>query len=267
LAWIAPLVGLALLVLGRRLYWVFVAGVGFVTGLTLAPRLLPHASELTIAVVAVALAVAGALVALLAQAVAVGITGFLAGGAIAALLLRNIAHTSDAVAFAVYVAAGIVGVALSLMLFDSALILLSSLAGAALLAGSAARAFRDASARSGRPRRRPGDRRHPGPDPDDRGSAAATVMSSPGRGRCAMVERRRARAAGRPGRLTSIGPGLDRLSRRSPGTSRADGVPPGASSRGHSACSNCHVAAVRGRGEARSSWLTSTSARSAGKPP
>jgi len=39
------LVGLVLLVLGWRLYRVFVAGIGFLAGLELGPRLLPRQPE------------------------------------------------------------------------------------------------------------------------------------------------------------------------------------------------------------------------------
>ena len=57
------LVGLLLLVLGRRLYWLFVAGVGFLYGLKLAPVLMPEQSETVIVIVALVLALVGALVA------------------------------------------------------------------------------------------------------------------------------------------------------------------------------------------------------------
>ena len=45
---IGLLVGLVLLVYGRRLYWLFVAGVGFLAGLELAPRFFPDQSELVV---------------------------------------------------------------------------------------------------------------------------------------------------------------------------------------------------------------------------
>ena len=69
------LVGLLLLVLGRRLYWLFVAGMGFLYGLELAPRLLPEQSETMIVIVALVMALVGALVAVVATKVVLGIIG------------------------------------------------------------------------------------------------------------------------------------------------------------------------------------------------
>lgn len=132
------LVGLVLLLFGRRLYWMFVAGIGFLTGLALAPRLLPPQPDVVIVLLAVALAVVGAFVAVVAQTVIVAAVGFLAGGGIGVLLVRALAIDGDVVALAVYAIAGIAGAWLSLVLFGPALIVLSSLAGAGLVAGAAA---------------------------------------------------------------------------------------------------------------------------------
>jgi hypothetical protein len=126
-------VGLLLLVLGRRLYWLFVAGIGFVTGLQLGPRLLPDQSELMIVAVALLLALVGALVAVVATKVALGIIGFVAGGGVAILLLGNLGMDGGTLALIIYVVAGIAGAVLLLVLFDWALIVLSSLAGSSLL--------------------------------------------------------------------------------------------------------------------------------------
>jgi hypothetical protein len=126
-------VGLLLLVLGRRLYWLFVAGIGFLTGLQLGPRLLPDQSDLVIVVVACVLALVGALVAVVATKIALGIIGFVAGGGVAILLLGNLGMDGGTLALAIYVVAGIAGAILLLVLFDWALIVLSSLAGSSLL--------------------------------------------------------------------------------------------------------------------------------------
>jgi hypothetical protein len=132
------LVGLLLLVLGRRLYWLFVAGIGFLYGLELAPRLMPEQSETVIVIVALVLALAGALVAVVATKVVLGMIGFVAGGGIAVLLLGNLG-IDRLIALAVYLIAGVVGAVLLLVLFDWTLIVLSSLAGASLIVMSAER--------------------------------------------------------------------------------------------------------------------------------
>jgi hypothetical protein len=133
------LVGLLLLVLGRRLYWLFVAGIGFLYGLELGPRLMPEQPETLIIAVALGLALVGALMAIVATKVALGLIGFVAGGGIAVLLLANLGLDSGALALGTYLIAGLIGAALLLVLFDWTLIVLSSLAGASLIVMSVER--------------------------------------------------------------------------------------------------------------------------------
>jgi len=127
------LVGLVLLGYGRRLYWAFVAGVGFLTGLALGPRLLFGQPEWMILTVALVLALAGAVLAVVAKKLVLALIGFFAGGGIGLLLLRQQGITGDVPAWVVYLLAGIVGLVLVRTLFEWALILLSSLAGAGLI--------------------------------------------------------------------------------------------------------------------------------------
>jgi hypothetical protein len=131
------LVGLLLLVVGRRLYWLFVAAIGFLYGLELAPRLLPQQSETVVVIIALGLALVGALVAVVGTKVVLGMTGFVAGGGIAMLLLQNLRIDSGLVAAGIYLAGGLIGALLFLLLFNTALIVFSSLAGAWLIIVSA----------------------------------------------------------------------------------------------------------------------------------
>lgn len=134
------IVGLVLLLFGRRLYWLFVAGIGFLTGLALVPDLIPGRPEWLVLAAALVFAIVGAFVAILAQRLTVGLIGFVAGGGIGLLLLRALGFGGDAPGWIAYLIAGVIGVALMLALFDWALILLSSLAGANLIvAGVVAR--------------------------------------------------------------------------------------------------------------------------------
>jgi hypothetical protein len=134
------IVGLVLLVCGRRLYWLFVAGIGFLTGLALAPDLLPGRPEWLILLAALVAAIVGAVVALVAQRLTIGLIGFVAGGGIGLLFLRGLGIGGEASGWIAYLIAGIIGLVLMLALFEWALILLSSLAGANLIvAGVVAR--------------------------------------------------------------------------------------------------------------------------------
>jgi hypothetical protein len=92
-----------------------------------------------IVLVALGLAVVGALIAVVASEVVVGIIGFAAAGGIAVLLVRNLGIRDGLVTLGAGLIAGIVGALLSIAVLDWALIVLSSLAGASLLAEGAQR--------------------------------------------------------------------------------------------------------------------------------
>jgi hypothetical protein len=128
-------VGLVLLFLGRRLYWLFVAGIGFLTGVELAPRLLPGQPEWVILVAALGLALVGTVLAIVAQKVIIALVGFVAGGGTGVLLLHTLGAGGDVITWLVYFVSGVVGIVLLLALFEWGLILLSSLAGANLIVG------------------------------------------------------------------------------------------------------------------------------------
>src|SRR5215470_17532196 len=100
------LVGLVLLLFGRRLYWLFVAGIGFLTGLELAPRLFPDRPEWVILAAALGLALVGTVLAIVAQKVIIGLVGFLAGGGTGVLLLRALDVDGETLKWIVYVAGG-----------------------------------------------------------------------------------------------------------------------------------------------------------------
>jgi hypothetical protein len=134
---ISALVGIALLFFGRRLFWLFVAALGFAIGLQVAPYLSQTPPLWLSLLLSLGLGLLGALLALLLQKLAIAVAGFLVGGrvavAIAAALLVNHAHYS-AITF---VLGGIIGAILLVALFDWALIIFSAIEGARLIAGSA----------------------------------------------------------------------------------------------------------------------------------
>jgi hypothetical protein len=127
------LVGAAILLLGRKLFWLFVAAVGFAAGAELAPQIIQHPTPVVTLIIALALGLLGALFAVLLQAFAVGASGFLAGGWLA---IRLYAYFSGHVRNVeiLFLIGGILGAILFLALFDWALILFSSALGARLIA-------------------------------------------------------------------------------------------------------------------------------------
>lgn len=126
------LLGIGLLVAGRRLFWLFVAAAGFVLGAQLILRGTNGPEWIAVAVgVLVGLLFAG--MAVFLKSIAVVIAGFLAGGSIALGVAGILGYDPGGLTWLVYIIGGIVGSVLMSLIFDWALILLSSLAGAALL--------------------------------------------------------------------------------------------------------------------------------------
>lgn len=124
------LIGVTLLFLGRRLFWLFVGSVGFVFGLQMAQQYLGlHPFWVTWAV-ALLFGLIGALMAVFVQTLAIGLGGFAVGSAISAHLM---VLSGYAAVPGISVLCGIIGAVLLYVLFDWALIGLSSVAGATLV--------------------------------------------------------------------------------------------------------------------------------------
>ena len=131
---VTGLMGIALLLFGRRLFWFFIAAAGFAAGVLLARDFFELHSELQVLAIGLLAGLLGALLSVLLQKLAIAIAGFTAGGYLAAAILQQ--FNADAFVWIGFVLGGALGAVLLLVLFDWALILLSSLLGAALLADS-----------------------------------------------------------------------------------------------------------------------------------
>jgi MFS family permease len=132
---IAPLLaGFLLLFFGRRLFWLFVGILGFLAGFALATRFFPHETGLTWYFIAIGFGLIGILLAFFLQKMAIAIGGFLAGGFFLVNTVQSVgSKLPEAVLFLI---GGILGAILLSLLFDWALIFLSSVTGASLLAKS-----------------------------------------------------------------------------------------------------------------------------------
>jgi hypothetical protein len=129
---ISIILGAALLMAGRKLFWLFVGAAGFVAGLQLATQFWRGPEVLSI-IIGLVVGVVFALLAIVLQGVAIGVAGFLAGGYIFTVLAGMIGLDQGALSWVTYLIGGIIGVLLVIFLFDWALITLSSLAGASLI--------------------------------------------------------------------------------------------------------------------------------------
>jgi hypothetical protein len=130
---VGALIGVIILLFGRKLFWLCVAAVGFVAGIELAPHLVNEPSPLLQLTVAIVLGLIGALLALLLQKVAIAVLGFLAGGKLAGAIAAAFFVHYTQYSTIVFVVGGVIGAILLLTLFDWALIVVSSLIGAHLI--------------------------------------------------------------------------------------------------------------------------------------
>lgn len=121
--------GAALAALGRSLFWLFVAAMGFALGLQLSTRLLAGSPQWLQLIIAIGAGSIGAIAAVLLQRVGIGLAGFLAGAFIGHGLLDLLSINGAAWTWIVYLAGGIVGAVLMSVVFDWALVVLSSFAG------------------------------------------------------------------------------------------------------------------------------------------
>jgi hypothetical protein len=130
---ISVIVGVAILLFGRKLFWLFVAALGFAVGLEIAAYFMKEPPQWMTLLVALGCGVIGALLAILLQKLAIAIAGFIAGGRIAWALAATFFVEHAHYRGITFVIGGILGALLLLALFDWVLILLSSIEGAHLI--------------------------------------------------------------------------------------------------------------------------------------
>jgi hypothetical protein len=125
-------VGLLLLLLGRKVFWLFTGAVVFVLGMNLLGRFLPL-STTHVFYISVGLGVLAALATVFLQKVFLRIAGFLAGGYILMVLAERFPVPEGLPWWLPFVLGGLLGAVLLSFLFEWALIVLSSLTGAFLI--------------------------------------------------------------------------------------------------------------------------------------
>lgn len=122
--------GALLLVLGWKLFWLFVGVVGFAAGLQAAQWALGPQPFWVLWAAGLVCGIVGAVLALFLQKFAIVISGFLAGGTIALHLVVMLGYHAGVL---IVLIGGVVGAVALYLLFDWALVFLSSVAGATLI--------------------------------------------------------------------------------------------------------------------------------------
>jgi len=123
--------GLIMLIFGRKLFWLFVSIVGFLVGMEFIDLLLVDQSIWVKLLGGLGAGLLGALLAIFVQRVAFVLAGFFAGAYFALLLAHPLGIAGASLILAV--AGGVVGAIVAALLMDWAIIALSCLAGAAAI--------------------------------------------------------------------------------------------------------------------------------------
>ncbi|HUH98677.1 MAG TPA: hypothetical protein VLZ89_15035 [Anaerolineales bacterium] len=132
LNFVSAILGGALLLAGRKLFWLFVGAIGFVVGVQVATRFL-HGSDLMVLLAGLGLGVVFAGLAVFVESLAIGLAGFLGGGYILLSLGGAFGLDQGILSWILFAVGGLIGAALIAALFDWALICISSLAGSAMI--------------------------------------------------------------------------------------------------------------------------------------
>jgi len=127
------LLGLVLLLLGRKLFWLFVGTIGFIFGIEYAAQYLAGQPNWLIVLIALVIGFIGAVLAIFLQRLAIGAAGFIAGGYIVVSLLNLWGFSTGQFSWVLFLSGGIVGGVLVVVLFDWALVILSSCSGATFI--------------------------------------------------------------------------------------------------------------------------------------
>jgi hypothetical protein len=125
--------GLAMLGFGRRLYWLFIAGIGFALGFSLAARILTSSSIWILLAVGLLAGTLAALAAVLMNRLVISLAGFLVGGYLAVQVAGETGLGAEFPIWLLFICAGATCVLLTAFLYDWALVSLTSMAGAAML--------------------------------------------------------------------------------------------------------------------------------------
>jgi len=120
--------GLIVLILGRKIFWLSVAIVGFLVGMELTDMLLADQPTWVLLLGGLAAGLLGALLAVFAQRVAFGLAGFFAGAYLTVIAAQSLG--AGGTSMILPIVGGVIGALVAVLLMDWAIIVLSCLVGA-----------------------------------------------------------------------------------------------------------------------------------------
>jgi len=130
------LVGIGLLLFGRKLFWFFVGGVGFIAASEIAAGQLAAQPDWVIVLIALGVGLIGALLAVFFQMGAIAFAGLLGGGYLGLLAVHLLKLSNQTSEWIGLIIGAVVGLVLMVAFFGFALIALSSLIGSFILVES-----------------------------------------------------------------------------------------------------------------------------------
>lgn|GEM_PF-298366 len=127
-------IGIILLTFGRRVFWLFVGTIGFIVGLTAAPYVFATENIWILGAMALIFGIIGAVLALVLQHIVIAGAGFFAAAYLSVTALEILSMDPQRYSWLVFLSGGIIGAVIMLLILDWALIILTSLTGAAFIA-------------------------------------------------------------------------------------------------------------------------------------
>ena len=125
--------GIILLITGKKLYWLLVAVIGFMIGLGFATQYVQLDPPWLIYIVALSAGVIGAVLGIFVQRLAIALVGFIVGGYGSIYLSGLLGIKAEPFNWLAFIVGGFVGLLLVATLLDWALYIISAWAGATLV--------------------------------------------------------------------------------------------------------------------------------------
>ena len=127
------IVGIAVLVMGRQIFWIFIAGLGFILGLLFSSQFYDAQFGWQTFVISAGIAIVGALLAFTVQRMAAGIAGLATGLYLTIVVLSYMNIDLGQIDTVIPYIIGIISGILLFIYFDWGVIIASSMAGAAII--------------------------------------------------------------------------------------------------------------------------------------
>jgi hypothetical protein len=126
-------VGLLLLIVGRKAFWFFLALVGFAVAVAFVPQVLPDLDGQTQLIIAIVVGIAAGVAASVLAKVVVWVGGFVGGAYVGVIAWQTLVPATPGFPWIPVIVGGVAGMLLAKFLFESVLVVVSAAAGSALI--------------------------------------------------------------------------------------------------------------------------------------